>query len=136
MNRKLKNLLYFCGFFPLFFLVILVLIFVVNLPLKEKIVFQTCQPSLVHYDSLDPYCLSVIERSRLSGNHFYLFIGRGKDAPAYGHQMPFEFYKDYSETIQNHIYRSAVQWNENGVEFESASGHRIFFPKKMFIGGR
>lgn len=136
MNRKIKNLLYFLALFPVFFLIILILIFVVNLPLREKIIFQNCQSSGVHYDSFDPYCLSVIEQSRIAGNHFYLFIGKGKEAPAYGHSMPFEFYKDHSEKIKDHIYRSLVQWNEEGVQFESASGHRLFFPKRMFIGGR
>ena len=136
MNRKVKIVLYFLGLCFLFFLMIRVLVFVVNLPLEEKIVFQTCQNSMVHYDQFDPYCLSVIRQFRLAGNQDYLFIGRGKEAPAYGHSMPFKFYKDYSEELEKHIHQSTVQWNEEGVSFESASGHKLFFPKKMFMGGR
>lgn len=136
MNRKLKIFFYFLGICFLFFLVSRILIFVMNLPLEEKILFQTCQSPLVYYDQFDPYCLSVINQSRLSGDRLYIFVGRGKEAPDYGHEFPFRFYKDYSEDLNQHISRSMVQWNGEGVIFESGSGHKLFIPKKMFIGGR
>src|SRR5262249_16696357 len=37
---------------------------------------------------------------------------------------------------QEHLKNSKVEWSETGVTFKEASGHILFIPKEMFIGGR
>jgi len=38
--------------------------------------------------------------------------------------------------IDDHIRKSSVEWTEDGLTFKEITGHRLFIPKQMFIGGR
>lgn len=107
---------------------------------SDRVVKQWCQPKEVDYQSYDPYCLSVVEGSRewlkpeFPRRH-YLFVGRGTEAPGYGHYKEYSFHPG-GAAIDDHVGRSTVVWNQDGVTFIEATGHRLFIPKEMFIGGR
>jgi hypothetical protein len=55
--------------------------------------------------------------------------------------LKFSFHLDLEE-FENYwdtdafIKKSDVKWSTNGITFATASGHRVFIPKTMFIGGR
>ena len=110
---------------------------------SNRVIWQDCQPPTVAYGSFDPYCLSVVEGSRdWSGllllnvkRRYYLFIGRGKDAPAYGHYVDFTFTFG-GDDLSAFIKASKVEWTPNGVTFTAKTGHALFIPKSAFIGGR
>ncbi len=109
---------------------------------SDRVIQQWAQPPTIDYQSFDPYTLSVIKGRRkwnvlsLESHYcYYIFIGSSTEAPEYGH------YHDYSfspgpEDIETHIKASKVEWNDDGLTFIEASGHRLYVPKKMFIGGR
>jgi hypothetical protein len=107
---------------------------------SDRVIKQWCQPKEIDYQSFDPYCLSVVEGSREWSNlefprRHYLFIGRGTAAPGYGHYLDYTFHPGY-EDVDAHVARSSVEWSPEGVTFIEATGHRLFIPKAMFIGGR
>lgn len=105
---------------------------------SHRIIAQWSQPPEISYQSFDPYTLSVVENSRkwntIGWPHRYqLFIGRGMEIE-YGHYLDHSFPEDGD--INDYIKNSKVAWNQEGVEFIEADGHRVFIPKKAFIGGR
>ncbi len=112
---------------------------VINRP-SDRIVQQWRQPKDIDYRSFDPYTLSVIEgavdwyKLPFARRH-YLFVGRGSDAPDYGHYLDYRFTRGYGDT-DAHIAKSTVEWKPDGITFVEASGHRLFIPKAMFVGGR
>lgn len=114
---------------------------ILNRP-TNRVVWQSCQPENVNYAANDPYCLSVVEgsidwnKSPLGSTRRYsIFIGRGTEAPGYGHYIDHSFHPGY-EQIDTHIAKSAVVWSNDGLTFQESSGHRLHVPKEMFIGGR
>jgi len=107
---------------------------------SNRVIKQWHQPKELDYKSFDPYTLSVVEGAidwnnlDLRGRH-YLFIGRGTDAPSYGHYHDYTFHAGIDD-IDAYIGRSTVEWTAEGLTFVEATGHRLFFPKSMFVGGR
>jgi hypothetical protein len=107
---------------------------------SHRVVAQWRQTTNVQYQSSDPYSLSVLEKEM---EYFMLpwqpryeiFVGRGTSAPAYGHSVRYSFHPGYANR-QAHIRSSSVEWSPDGVTFIEGSGHRLFIPKAMFIGGR
>ena len=104
-------------------------------------VFEAPQPATVNYRSFDPYKLVVLEGpvkwTDLAFPHRYeLFVGKAADTgAAYGHRVDFSFHPG-NEAIEAHIQHSRVVWDTAGVTFHEASGHRLFIPRRMFVGGR
>jgi hypothetical protein len=66
----------------------------------------------------------------------FIYFGRDSWVPAYGHYVEFSFHPGYDEDLDSHIKSSRVEWSETGVTFNEPSGHILFIPKQMFIGGR
>jgi hypothetical protein len=64
---------------------------------------------------------------------YAIYVGRDAGTPSYGHEMPFQF---YGYDVPAEIQASVVAWSEDGVSFTAPSGHRLFIPKAMFLGGR
>ena len=105
---------------------------------SDRVIWQSCQPESVKYDFYH-YCLYVgkgsLDWSRFPytlGQRYYLVIG---STPTYGH------YKEYSftsglEDIDTYIKKSELEWTAEGLTFKEKSGHRLFFPKEWFVGGR
>jgi hypothetical protein len=103
------------------------------------------QPNSIDYRSFDPYFLSVL-RDDLDWSGFPLnvsrnysiYVGRESGTPTYGHVVKFSFHPgtESNHDEEAHIKRSSVDWTEEGVTFQELSGHRLFIPKAMFIGGR
>ena len=122
-------------------LLALVLTYFLHRP-SNKIVAQWKQPDLINYKSFDPYFLSVVERdvnwSHFPLNwerHYEIYVGKENGKPAYGHFIEFSFHPGY-DGIDSHLKKSTVEWTDAGVIFKEASGHVLFIPKDMFIGGR
>ncbi len=109
---------------------------------SNKIIGQWKQSDSVHYKSFDPYFLSVVERDinwtyfPLNWErHYEIYVGRENVIPAYGHFIEFSFYRGFDD-VDTHMKKSSVEWSDAGVTFKEASGHILFIPKDMFIGGR
>jgi hypothetical protein len=120
-------------------LVALAVTLLMNMP-SNRILKQWHQPKEIDYKSFDPYTVSVIEGAINWGilgtsRRHYLFIGRGTEAPSYGHYLDYTFHSGFEE-VDEYIGRSTVEWKPEGLTFVEASGHRLFVPKAMFIGGR
>jgi hypothetical protein len=94
------------------------------------------QPAEINYHSFDPYTLFVLRNERglfWSTTTHEARIVRGTDASGYGHYVDLDlsFLEDSSS-----IAKSTVTWSDDGVTLAVVSGHRFFFPKRAFIGGR
>ena len=123
----------------------LVLALVLNFALHrttDRFIAEWKQAASVQYDSAGPYYLSVMEGNVdwsffLLGweRHYYIFVGRESGGPGYGHYVEFSFYPG-DDDLESHIKKSNVEWSEAGVTFNPPSGHVLFIPKRMFIGGR
>ena len=109
---------------------------------SNEILAQWKQSDVVNYKSFDPYFLSVVERDvnwtyfPLNWErHYLLYVGRESGMPAYGHFIEFSFHPGFDD-LDVHLKKSTVEWSDAGVTFKEASGHILFIPKEMFIGGR
>ncbi len=106
---------------------------------SDRVIWQSCQPEPVKYDSFNGYCLYVRE-SNLDWSRFpytlhrryYLVIGH---VPSYGHYKEYSF-SSVLEDIEIYIKKSELDWSEQGLTFKEKSGHHLFFPKESFLGGR
>ena len=52
----------------------------------------------------------------------------------YGHWTEYEFH-NYSND-SDYFTRCVVTWEPEGVTITEPTGHKLFIPKKAFIGGR
>jgi len=109
---------------------------------SNKIIAQWKQSDLMNYKSFDPYFLTVLERDvnwtsfPLNWErHYEIYVGSDNGIPGYGHFIEFSFHPGY-EGLDSHMKKSTVDWSDAGVTFKEASGHVLFIPKGMFIGGR
>jgi hypothetical protein len=109
---------------------------------SNKIIGQWKQSESVNYKSLDPYYLSIVERDvnwtsfPLNWQrHYEIYVGAGSGEPGYGHFIEFSFHPGFDD-VTTHVKKSTVDWSDAGVTFKEASGHILFIPKDMFIGGR
>lgn len=122
------------------FVLALIMAFVLDYPSNE-VVAQWKQPADITYDGRGPYYVSVVERDvdwgRLSPErNYFIYVGRDAGEPSYGHMIKYSFHPDHSETVEQFLNKASAQWTEDGVTLMLRSGHRLFVPKQMFIGGR
>ena len=110
---------------------------------SNRVIAEWKQNSSVDYKSAGPYYLSVVEGNRdwsffLPGweRHYYIYVGRESGKPSYGHSVEFSFYPEYEDDFENYVKKASVEWLETGVNFRAPSGHLLFIPKEMFLGGR
>jgi hypothetical protein len=111
---------------------------------SNKIIAQWKQSESVNYKSFDPYFLSIIERDvnwtyfPLNWErHYEIYVGGESGIPGYGHFIEFSFHPGFDDVdVATHLKKSIVDWSDAGVTFKEASGHILFIPKDMFIGGR
>jgi hypothetical protein len=107
-----------------------------------RVVSSWRQPEAVRYDGFDPYYLSVVEGDldwrglpfALRRRHF-IYVGLESGKPTYGHMVDFTFYP-FPDDLVTYVRQSTVEWSDEGVTFRPPSGHALFIPKRMFIGGR
>jgi len=137
MNRAWKVLLLII----LSVLLAFVLTYLLHLR-SNRIIYQWKQAESVNYKSFDPYFLSVVERDvnwtsfPLNWErHYEIYVGRETGKPSYGHFIEFSFHPGLDD-IDSHVKKSIVEWSDTGVTFKEASGHVLFIPKDMFVGGR
>ncbi len=122
---------------------LLALVFTFLLHLRSnRIICEWKQADSVNYRSFDPYFLSVVEGDVNWSSfpltwerHYEIYVGRETGKPSYGHFIEFSFHPGFDD-IDAHIKKSTVEWSDKGVTFNEASGHTLFIPKDMFIGGR
>jgi len=91
------------------------------------------------------YRLSVVETTRKMGffninqRHYEIFISKQSVKPEldvmYGHYKEYGLEGD-KEELERVLSQSHVEWKEDGVWFVEPDGHRLFFPKSSFMGGR
>lgn len=109
---------------------------------SNRVIWQNCQPATVNYNSNYTYCFSVIEGGfkltlypyQLS-RIYYLFIGQKETTPNYGHSKTYSFTHE-GDKMDDYIKKSQVIWDNTGLTFVESSGHRLFFPKELFLGVR
>ena len=109
---------------------------------SNRIIAQWKQANTVNYKSFDPYFISVVEGDIDWSSfpvtwerHYQIYVGREDSKPSYGHFIEFSFHNGFDDT-DTHIKKSVVEWSDAGITFKEASGHVLFIPKEMFIGGR
>ena len=129
----------------LFVFTSLVLALVLNFALHRttnRLIAEWQQSASVDYKSFGPYYLSVMEGNVdwsffLPGweRHYFIYVGRESGGPGYGHYVDFSFHPG-DEGLESHVKQSKVDWTEAGVTFTTPSGHALFIPKQMFVGGR
>jgi hypothetical protein len=107
---------------------------------SRTLVAEWEQPSSIDYHSFGPYYLSV-QRDDLNwasfpiSRNYSIYVGRESGTPNYGHWVKYSFHPGNGDEVA-HIKGSSVAWKEDGVTLQELSGHRLFIPKAMFVGGR
>jgi hypothetical protein len=143
MNWKRPLLIvgWFMSLFALTTAATLILLFVLTRP-ADKVIQTWKQTDNVKYDNFGPYYLSVVESEWdwrgfpiHVGQNYFIYVGKESGKPTYGHVLDFSFYPS-GEQMETHIKKSSVEWTNEGVTLITESGHKVFVPKAMFIGGR
>lgn len=133
-----KVLLYVLGSFVL----ALMITFFLHRP-SMTVITQWKQPADIKYDDRGPYYMSVVESDFdwsgfpvgvVERNHF-IYLGRDAGKPSYGHMIKYSFH-NAPDDLGAFLGKAQVKWTAEGVTLELSSGHRVFVPKAMFIGGR
>jgi hypothetical protein len=108
---------------------------------SHRVIATWEKPGEVGYDGA-AYYLSVVESDidwrgfPLNwSRRYYIYVGRESGTPTYGHVFDYSFHPAGSD-LEAHIRQSVVEWSEEGVTFREASGHVMFIPQAMFVGGR
>lgn len=99
------------------------------------------QPDDIRYDE-GVYYLSVVAGDLdwrgfpfHVSRRYFVYVGRESGKPTYGHMVDFSFHAGVYD-VEEHIRRSSVEWSNEGVTLQTVSGHRLFIPARMFVGGR
>ncbi len=97
------------------------------------------QPNTVSYQSNDPYVLCVKENSSWWNEfnrcrHCRVEVTSHHNVDIYGHATEYEFHNYQNEP--DYFTRCTVIWEPEGVTIAEPTGHKLFIPKKAFIGGR
>ena len=103
---------------------------------RGRVLFHSDQPKGLSYQSGVLYELRVEEGpqkfnsllSSLEDRYAIIDVGRKGDNFAYVHSMTFD--------ITGGSEPSSVNWTNEGINLTYPSGHKLFIPKKAFIGGR
>lgn len=87
-------------------------------------------------------CLSVLEGARNLdgfplhiGRRYSIYAGRECGSPTYGHVIEYSFNAELTD-ISEHLNRTAILWQAEGVTLREPTGHTLFIPKASFLGGR
>lgn len=98
-------------------------------------IHQWDQPAGIHYGSFDPYFVAVYEVSPVLAPwpRYEVFVSK-PTSPDYGHLTEYGFHNAAWES--DYFDRCTVDWTPDGITLTEPSGHRLFIPKKSFIGGR
>jgi len=99
----------------------------------NQVLFESHQPSEIHYGSFDPYILKVVEGSinwRTLGwpRSVIIKITRSQ-SNSYGHFIETNILIEKGDNI-------SVNWMNNAIEIVFPLGQRLVIPKELFIGGR
>ena len=136
-KRSLKIL----AWFSTTLLLVLLIVFMLHRP-SNDVVHQWQQPASITYDDWGPYYLKVVERDIDWSNipfhierNYFIYAGRDSGEPSHGHVFNFSFHPSPDDLL-TFLRKATTHWTEQGVELELPSGHRVFIPKDMFIGGR
>ena len=92
------------------------------------------QPAGIPYDGRGPYY--VIVTGHENDDVHYIYVGRDKETPGYGHMLTLMVYPKTAETMRQFWSDAVVDWSPEGVRLSLSSGHVLFIPQKMFTGGR
>jgi hypothetical protein len=107
----------------------------------DTVLLELRQPPTPDYQSFGPYSVYVLEGPREWATlewprRHRLFVGRsGLGTPDYGRWLDYSFHTGGTD-VNEHIQKSTAEWTPEGVTFVEATGHRLFIPKEMFVGGR
>lgn len=107
-----------------------------------NVIHQWQQPSSLTYDNWGPYYLSVVESDldwrgfplHIERNYF-IYVGRDSGKPSHGHIIKYSFHP-FPDDLATFLSKAQTNWTDMGVELVLPSGHSLFIPKSMFIGGR
>jgi hypothetical protein len=100
----------------------------------REVFARWAQPADIPYDGRGPDY--VIVSGHESDDVHYIYVGRDKETPGYGHMVTLMVYPKTTETMRQFWSAAVVDWSPEGVRLSLSSGHVLFIPQKMFTGGR
>jgi hypothetical protein len=105
-------------------------LFIVAVWPQSTLVHRENQPPTVRYKDGQAHHLGLYrERTLLFGESYRLVIGSDPSL-SYGHRV------DISATGAASLGVQATEWTAAGVRVRFTTGHEMFVPATMFIGGR
>ena len=123
------------------FILAFVILYFLHRP-SLTVVAEWKQPAEIKYDGRGPYYMSVVETDLnwrgfplYVDRHHIIYVGRESGTPTYGHMLEYSFYP-FPDDLKDFLKKATVEWTAEGVNLTLPSGHKLFVPKRMFIGGR
>ena len=141
MKFTRKKILKTCLFAIASFIFVFIILYALHRP-SLIVVAEWQQPANITYDNQGPYYLSVVETDinwrgfpiYVKRNHI-IYAGRESGTPSHGHVIEYSFHA-FPDNLKDFLKKATVDWTPDGVTLVLPSGHRLFVPKNMFMGGR
>lgn len=99
---------------------------------SQDVLFTSCQPQDISYNSFYPYCLGIIKMKQPLSRRTIILISK-KAEPDYGHVLNFPTADIVGKEEFDQL---KVSWTAVGIDIETIWNVKLFIPKKNFIGGR
>lgn len=99
---------------------------------RTKILYRNCQPEAITYESFDPYCVVIRQRSTVFSSATWLWI-TAQGNPDYGFAVQ---YPESTLVGVSDFSGIVTRWESDGVYLTTDLDLSLFVPAKNFIGGR
>ena len=107
----------------------------------QKVLFKSCQPEQINYDSWGPYCLTVVKQKKTIGSDYFLRVTIEEYVDTmWGVQFAINYIGKPGLLEGYNFQNVGVTWASNGVYYkifeDSGVNYELFITKDHFIGGR
>lgn len=115
----------------LLFAILLTAVFLDTQLVRTRVVWTQSQPAGIEYDGANYHAGLLRQESWLLHRRLPDVIMVGRDPGlGYGHPVHFEITGNRDPELES------ARWSPEGVAIRFDSGHEIFLPAAVFIGGR
>ncbi len=117
----------------IFLLLLVIFLELIKINIKNEVIFTSCQPDNINYDSFGPYCVWLYKSNTILSKQYYFFIAKS-NVSNYGYKIAY--FNDLTRD-ENDIKNIIITWEEDYVKIQKQdSGTYIVVSSDDFAGGR
>ncbi|MBN1899204.1 MAG: hypothetical protein JW827_10525 [Spirochaetes bacterium] len=118
-------------------IIIIILLFLIGAHMigfvwSTEEIFKSSQPKGISYQSYDPYSLYIYKQKRTFSTEYIIMVSKDVE-PSYGHVIN---HPDPYVISDAELKKTKVTWTPSGIQLVLYLNHKLFIPRKAFVGGR